>query len=92
MRFVFFQIIIFAFIFLLLFSLMRLTMSLEFLGIELMQDNPQDTIKLFSLGAISDLRLISATFLPLLVAMILSLSKPLKYSKLWGGGAKPLLQ
>lgn len=63
-------------------------MSLEFLGIELMQDNPKDAIELFSLGAISDLRLISATLLPLLVAMILSILKPLKRSKLWGGGGQ----
>ena len=92
MRFIFFQIIIFTFLFLLLFCLMRLTMSLEFLGIELMQDNLKDTIKLFSLGAISDLRLISTTFLPLLVAMTLSILKSFKYSNSRGGGAKPLLK
>ncbi|WP_301046302.1 hypothetical protein [Helicobacter rodentium] len=63
-------------------------MSLEFLGIELMQDNLKDTIKLFSLGAISDLRLISTTFLPLLVAMTLSILKSFKYSNYRGGGGQ----
>lgn len=65
-------------------------MSLEFLGIELMQDNLKDTMKLFSLGAISDLRLISTTFLPLLVAMTLSILKSFKYSNYRGGGGQNL--
>lgn len=86
MRLVLLQILSFAFIFLLLFSLMRVVMSVEFLGIELMSKNPKDTLLLFSLGAVSDLRLISTTFLPFLGVMFLMLFKPLWLRLLAGGG------
>lgn len=88
MRLVLLQILSFAFIFLLLFSLMRVVMSVEFLGIELMSKNPKDTLLLFSLGAVSDLRLISTTFLPFLGVMFLMLFKPLWLRLLAGGGVK----
>ncbi len=88
MRLILLQILSFAFIFLLLFSLMRVVMGVEFLGIELMQENPKDTLLLFLLGVVSDLRLISAVFLPLLGAMFLMLFKPLWLRLLAGGGGR----
>ncbi len=90
MRFGFLQIVSFTCIFLLVFSLGRLIMGIEFLGIGTMLNNPKDTLLLFSLGAVSDLRLISAALLPFLVCMLLTLFKPLWLRLVVrGGGAKP---
>lgn len=87
MRFVVLQILSFTFIFLLLFSFARVVMGLEFLGLELSLKNPKDTLLLFCLGIVRDLRLISAAFLPLLAVMILTLFQSCPFISVRGGGA-----
>ncbi|MCI5632757.1 hypothetical protein [Helicobacter sp.] len=82
--FIFLQILSFTLIFMLLFFLSRLIMVLNFLPKSLINANFNDTILTFLLGAVSDLRLISAAFLPLLVAFILGFLMDY-FANNWGG-------
>lgn len=80
------QMLGFAVIFLFLFSLMRLIMAFHFLGYELLQAHNKDSFELFTLGLVSDLRLVSAAFLPLLLCFFLSFLSPLVQKFTHGGG------
>ena len=84
--FIFLQILSFTFIFMLLFFITRLAMVLNFLPKTLIDANFNDTILTFSLGAVSDLRLIAAVFLPLLAVFILSFFVDYLVNNMGGGG------
>ena len=61
-------------------------MVLNFLPKTLIDANFNDTILTFSLGAVSDLRLIAAVFLPLLAVFILSFFVDYLVNNMGGGG------
>ncbi|MCX2717297.1 hypothetical protein OQH61_06055 [Helicobacter sp. MIT 21-1697] len=77
MRFVMIQILSFALIFALLFSLARIIMGFAFLSNNLALSHLGEGFKMLSFGAYSDIRVISAALLPLLLCAFLCLLSPL---------------
>ena len=72
-----FQILSFALLFVTLFSIARITMGTTFIPSEIMESNRDDIYKMLMLGAVTDLRLISAAFLPLLLCALFASFAPL---------------
>ena len=70
------QLLIFACIFALLFSLARMVMTLHFLPSELLLSNLGDSFKLIAYGAYSDIRCISIALLPVLACSVISVFSP----------------
>lgn len=69
---IFFQILSFTLLFLTLFSIARITMGIAFIPSEIVESNRTDIYKMLGLGAVTDLRLIAAAFLPLLLCALLA--------------------
>lgn len=70
------QLLIFACIFALIFSLARMIMTLHFLPSELLLSNLGDSFKLIAYGAYSDIRCISIALLPVLACSVISVFSP----------------
>lgn len=73
---IFFQITGFALLFLTLFSIARVIMGIVFVPSAIIESNRGDFYQMFALGAVTDLRLIAAAFLPLLLCALLASFAP----------------
>lgn len=93
MKIIIVELLIFACIFALLFSLARMVMTLHFLPSDVLLSNLGDSFKLIAYGAYSDIRCISTALLPILACSVLSVLSPIfaildsRINKCKGGGA-----
>lgn len=77
MKIIIVELLIFACIFALLFSLARMIMTLHFLPSDVLLSNIADSLKLIAYGAYSDIRCISAALLPILACSVISIFSPM---------------
>lgn len=77
MKIIIAQVLIFACIFALLFSLARMIMTLHFLPSDVLLSNLTDSLKLITYGAYSDIRCISIALLPILACSVISVFSPI---------------